>query len=66
MVGNEGIQRIEVCNRFAVHLDHAPGLEAQARRRVVGAVDHGQTGFRPRLDEGFAIDFALIQRRKAA
>ncbi len=66
MVGDEQIERVEVGARHPVHLDHAPALDAQRRRGVIGAIGHRQPGLGPRLDEGLLIDGSPGQNLEAA
>ena len=66
VVGDEGVEAVEIGPALAVHLDHAAGLDAQARLRVVGAVGDDQPGLGPRLDEGLFVDVAFGQDGEAA
>ena len=60
------IERVEVRRALAVHLDHAPSLDAQARLRIIRAVGDDQPGLGPRLDEGLFVDVSPGQNREAA
>ena len=66
VIGDEGVEAVEVGPTLAIHLDHAASFQTQARLRVVGAVGDDQPGLGPRLDERLFVDVAFGQDGEAA
>ena len=64
VAGDKRIERVEIRFESAIELDHAPGLDAQRRLRIVGTISDGQAGLGPRLDKRFFVDITLIQGTK--
>jgi hypothetical protein len=57
--GDEVVDQVELLTPYPVQLDHNPILDLQAGRGVERAVEGYQADFRPRFDEGLAVDGSL-------